>query len=475
MKNSQRFIWAVCALVIAFGLLPSSRAEETLNDGRILIDVGQASVKQSLLALPSFVFYSSDSANSKNVEIGQKMFDTVQNDLTVTGLFTLIKPAAYLEDVSKVGLRPAPQDANGFDFAKWKTIGTDFLIRGGYRVTAGKIALEIYVYFVPQAKLVFGKTYEAPIESYRQIAHTFANDVLKNLTGKPGMFMSQIVVSSNQEKKQQKEVYIMDWDGQNLRKITNHQSIAISPTWSPDNKKVAYTAFAYHKGARTRNADLFVYESKSGRRWLVSYRKGINSGAAYDPEGKYLYLTISQGGNPDIYRMTVDGNTLTRITDGPGSAMNVEPAISPDGTKIAFSSDRSGRPMVYVMNIDGSNVKRITWGGKYNSTPSWSPDGKTLAFAGQDKSHFDIFTVSVDGKNMKRLTDARRKNGTPASNEDPTFSPDGRHIMFVSDRNGNRQLYMINVDGTNERRITTDHYDYFKPKWSTNVDSSDSP
>ncbi len=437
---------------------------------QIYVDVGKAKAKQSLVAFPTLQYFGADTTNTRNIELGQNLFKTAFNDLTVSGYFTFIKEEAFLENPSKVGLKPAPGEPNGFNFPKWKTIGAEFLIRGGYRVTAGKISFEAYVYHVSQAKLIFGRTYEGSADSARKIAHTFANDLMKNLTGQKGMFLTKVVVSSDRAKANQKEIFVMDWDGENVQKVTTHQSISISPAWSPRGDKIAYSSFTYHKNTKVRNADLFVYELLNGRRFLVSYRKGINSGAAFSPDNQFLFLTISQGGTPDIYRMTLDGKSLLRITDGPGNAMNVEPAISNDGKKIAFSSDRSGKPMIYVMNIDGSGSRRITFAGKYNSTPTWSPDGQQIAFANYDKNHFDIFVINADGTNLRRLTDATKPNGHPADNEDPTFSPDGRHVMFVSDRTGTNQLYIISPDGLNERRITFDKFNYFKPKWGPFTD-----
>lgn len=460
------------AILVSHSVLPSAYAQS----GKIYIDVGEAQVKKSLMALPPFLYYGSQGSSKKNIEAGQELFKTVHNDLNISSYFNFIKPEAFLEDTSKTGLKPAPGEANGFQFQNWKTIGTDFLIRGGYRVNGDKLSFEVYTYYVPQAKLVFGKTYEGTIGSARKIAHTFANDVIENLTKKKGMFLTKVVVSSDRPpsgesyQSGKKEIWVMDWDGANANKITNHDSIAISPAWSPDGEQVAYTAFAYHKKAKTRNADLFLYNLTSGKRWLISYRKGINSGAAFHPDGKHILLTLSQGGTPDIFQMTTDGKSLRRLTRGPGGAMNVEPAVSPDGTKVAFSSDRSGKPMVYIMDLKTQKATRKTFAGKYNATPSWSPDGKKIAFAGYDKGHFDIFVMNADGTDLKRLTDAKRKNGTAASNEDPTFSPDGRHVMFVSDRDGNKQLYLVNVDGTDERRLTFDRYNYFKPKWSPLLD-----
>lgn len=466
-KTFKTFFFSLLALALLSSLPPTSR--EVRSDD-IYINIGEANIKKSLLAIPSMLYFGTNPSSKANIDVGQELFKVINNDLTVSGFFTLIKPEAFLEDPAKTSLKPAPGDPKGFDFNKWKTIGTEFLIRGGYRVSGDKVSLEIFLYHVPKASLVMGKTYEGSRSSIRTIAHTFADDAIKALTGKRGMFRTKIVASVQSGGVGNKEIYVMDWDGENQKKITDHKSIAISPAWSNNGKKVAYTAFAYHTKAKTRNPDLFIYELETGKRWLVSYRKGQNSGATFLPGDDNLLLTLSQGGTPDIFKMTADGKSLSPLTNGPGKSMNVEPDYSPNSGKVAFSSDRSGKPMVYTMDLDGGSVKRLTFAGKYNANPSWSPDGKKIAFAGYDKGNFDIFVINADGSNLKRLTAATKSNGRNADNEQPSWSPDGRHIVFVSDRTGLNQVYMISPDGSNERRLTYDRNAYFQPKWSPFLD-----
>ncbi len=453
----------VTQLIILFSI--TFAFQNTFAKGKIYIDIGQAQAKKSLLALPGFQYYGSKTDRSA-IKKGQELFSIIANDLSVSNYFTFIQPKAFLEDTSKVGLKPAPGAAKGFDFSKWKTIGTEFLIRGGYYTVGNNIKFEVYLYYVPQAKLVFGKSYEGPRSTLRKLAHTFSDDVVKKLTGKKSIFNTKLVVASNYGGLKNRAIWVMDWDGKNRKRITNENTVHISPAWSIDGKKIAYTGYAYHPKSKTRNADLFIYELSSAKRWLLSYRKGINSGANFTPDGNNILLTLSQGGNPDIFRMNTNGKNLVRITRGPNRAMNVEPAMSPDGKMIAFSSDRGGRPMIYTMNSNGSKIRRITEAGKYNATPSWAPDSKRFVFAGFDKGHFDLFIVDKNGTNMERLTSARKPNGKWADNESPSFSPDGRYIVFTSNRSGKKQLYIISPDGSNERRITVDNYSYVKPKWS---------
>jgi TolB protein len=464
-------IFLICiSLAIALNIFISLSADRrAFAQTKIFLDVGEARVRRSKLAIPSFQNLSAK-VSPGDESAGYELFSVINNDLDVTGLFAKMDPKSFLEDTSSTGLRPASSAPNGFQFTTWKSLETEFLIRGGYQVVNGKITLEIYAYYVPQGQLILGKKYDGPTKNAYKIGHTFANDFIKAVTGKPSFFNSQIVVAIDGGASTNREIYIADWDGQHATPITSHNTITVSPAWSKNGEFVAYTAYVKRKigaGPAKRNPDLFIYELKTKRRWLVSYRDGLNSGAEFLPDNKNLLLTLSFNKSADIYKMTLDGKSISQLTKGPAGAMNVEPAISPDGNTIAFSSDRSGQPMIYTMNMAGGNVKRHTFAGHYNSTPTWSNDGKKIAFAGFDreKNNFDVFVMNADGTEMLRLTSAKKANGKWANNEDPAFSPDGRQVMFISDRVGNKQLYMVNVDGSNERRISYDNKYYSKPKW----------
>lgn len=432
----------------------------------IYIKVGDAKVKRSLLALPPFQFLGSPTVNPNYRSIGQELFTVFNNNLDVSAYFQFINPNAYLEDTSKVGLRPAPGEPGGFNFENWKKIGTEFLVRAGYRIEKNDLYLEAYVYHVNEAKSILAKTYKGTTNDARLIAHTFANDLIFALTGKKGYFTSKIVVSSDRAGGKAKEIFIMDWDAANVVRKTFTKNISISPNWSPDGKSILYTTYTFHKNAKQTNTDLLSLDLISNKKYVLSWQRGVNSGGTYSPDGKHIYLSISNGDNHDIYRIDPDGKNRVQITKGKFGELNVEPSVSPDGKKIAFSSTRNGRkPMIYIMNTDGSDIKQVTYAGDYNSSPSWSPDGKKIVFAGQDKTHYDIFIMNADGTGLERLTSAKMKNGRPADNEYPTFSPDGRQVMFTSKRTGTHQLYLINIDGTGERRLTFDQANYYSPKW----------
>jgi TolB protein len=437
---------------------------------QIYIKMGDAQTKKSLVALPPLQFEGNPSSTTNYQSIGTDIFRVMENDMLVSSYFQFINQTAFLEDTAHTTIRPFPGDPKGFKFDSWKQIGAEFLIRGSYSVSGGDLSLEIVAYSVPRASVVLAKKYKGSLSLLRRIAHTFTNDLLEALTGKRGCFLSKVAVASDRAGGKVREIYTMDWDGNGIEKVTNHKSIALSPTWSPDGTRIAYTAFVERTQTKTRNADMFIYEPLSKKRWLVSYRQGLNSGANFSPDGKDLYLTLSQNGNPDIYKIDTDGAMVARLTSGPRGAMNVEPAISPDGHKLALSSDRSGQPMIYTMDASGGNIKRMTFAGHYNATPAWSPDGKKIAFGGWEVDHFDVFTMNADGSGMVRITSAKKPGGHWSMNEDPVFSADGRLLMYTSNRTGSNQIYISNLDGSEERRITNDNFNYFKPKWSVNIE-----
>lgn len=431
------------------------------------IKIGDAQAKKSNLAFP-LMNQLNATKTGNHVKLAAQVHNTAVKDLELSTYFNILSPSAFLEDTSTTSIKSQVIDASGFKFDTWKTIGAEFLVRSSFALIGDDISVEMYLYHVNEAKAIVGKKYFAKSNSASRIGHTLANDVLEALTGRRGVFLSKIVTTSDSTG--HKEVVTMNWDGSEQEMITRDRNVAISPNWSPNGKKLLYSVYTRRVKSHQMNLTLFEHDLITNKRMIISNSNGLNSGGSYSPDGKHIYFTMSKGGSPDLYKINIAGDVVTRLTKGPAGAMNVEAAVSTDGSKIAFSSDRGGNPAIYIMNADGSNVKRLTFQGKYNSTPTWSPDGKKIAFASQIDNYFDIFVMNSDGTNLRRITTATKANGKRASNEDPSFSPDGRFIVFTSNRTGSYQIFVTNIDGTEERRVTRDSYNYYKPKWSNNLE-----
>lgn len=467
MKNIKKI--ALIAILCFAGQLSFAQTPQfatAKSSDQIYINIGRAQVKKSLIAMPGIQVQKDNTDFKKARDLIQH---TIEKDLNFSTYFQFIPASSFLEKPNTVSYLPKSLDPKrGFDFQKWKDNNAEFLIQGLVKSASSKgVEIRLYLYYIPQNKLVFEKEYTGTTQFPQSIGHDFANDVMQKLTGLPSIFKTKILAGSDRGGGGNKEIFEMNWDGSQMQQLTFHKSITLSPTWSPGGNQIAYSAFTIDPRKGARNANLYIYDLRSKKRVLISSRTGINSGSAFLPNGKSLLMTLSATGTPDIYKLGLDGKVETRVTSGPFGAMNVEPAISPDGQQIAFSSDRSGRPMIYTMGIAPiTPAKRITRAGKYNATPSFSPDGKKIVFAGWDQNHFDIFIMNTDGTNLKRLTQDKRPNGSWASNESPSFSPDGRFIVFTSNKTGRKQLFITNTEGSITVPITNDNFNYFQPKWS---------
>ncbi len=411
------------------------------------IAVGSAKTKKTVLALPEI----RNAGAAKLSAAAKTIQETVYNDLMFMDLFKFLSPSAFIENPTTSGL-----GANEFKMSDWTSIGAEFVIKSGLALAeSGNLSLDAYLYDTHGNKQVFAKKYVGAPGDAKLIGHTFANQIVEALTGLPGVFQTKIAMSC--ERGGKKEIYVMNFDGTEVKQVTRHHSIAFAPAWSPDGSKIAYSLFTRHRN-NIKNIDLYEIDFNTESYKMLSNRKGINSGAAYSPDGSKIALTMSFLGNPEIFSLDPANGTVTRLTSSFG--FDVDPAFSPDGKQLAFVSSRTGIPMVFSMGIDGSKVQRLTYAGRYNATPSWSPTNNKLAFAGWIDGRFDVFIMNPDGSHIERLTKDQ------GNNEDPSFSPDGNFVVFSSNRTGQQNVYVMNIDGTFVKRLTYGLGNCVAPKWS---------
>lgn len=309
--------------------------------------------------------------------------------------------------------------------------------------------------YVVEARLIdatgatqLGNRYRGPAAALTRIAHTLANDLVRSQTGKAGIFLSQIAMASNRDGVW--EIYLMDWDGNNQRRITTHNALSILPSWSPDNERMVYTSFV--RGT----SDMYIINRRGGGRTRITTNLGLNTSATFSPVSNDIAFVGSVNGNPDIYVIRDDGTNLRRLT----STQSIEstPEWSPQGRQISFTSGRSGTPQIYVMDADGTNVRRISFQGDWNDDATWSPDGEQIAYTSRVGGRFLIRIASL-------ITGESRTIAGEGSNEQPTWSPDGQWIAFQSNRSGKWQIYRIRVDGTDLHQLTTQGHNK-EPDWS---------
>ncbi|HEV7921046.1 MAG TPA: hypothetical protein VGR02_09685 [Thermoanaerobaculia bacterium] len=297
-------------------------------------------------------------------------------------------------------------------------------------------------------QLQYGKRYRGTRPALTMMAHLVAGALVRSVSGRPGIFLSQIGFASNRGGAF--EIWLMDWDGGNQRQITQHSALSILPSWSPDNERMVYTSFA--RGT----SDMYVISRRGGGRIRLATGLNLNTSATFSPLGNDIAFVGSVSGNPDIYLIRDDGSNLRRLTTS--QSIESTPEWSPNGRQISFTSGRSGTPQIYVMDAEGTNVRRISFEGEWNDDATWSPDGEQIAFTSRVNGRFQIRIANV-------TTMESRIIAGEGSNEQPTWSPDGRWIAFQSNRSGRWQIYRMRVDGTGIEQLTFEGENK-DPDWS---------
>ncbi|MGH7508285.1 MAG: LpqB family beta-propeller domain-containing protein [Gemmatimonadales bacterium] len=276
---------------------------------------------------------------------------------------------------------------------------------------------------------------------FRLEVHRLSDEIARWASGTSGAAASRLLFVSNGR------VYRADTDGHDMVPITPAGQTALSPAWSPDGQRVAFTNLGEGRGG------VIVQTLSTGATFVVpGSQTALNITPAFSPDGRTLAFAHSDERGTDIYTANVvERCCAQRLTVG-RFADNLSPTFSPDGRRIAFISTRAGPPQLYVMAADGTDQELLApfdFGATGSSNaPEWSPDGARVVFHREVSGSPQIFLVDVAGRRVRQLTSSGR-------NEDPTWAPDGRHVAFVSDRSGRRQIWIVDIETGRVRQLAT--------------------
>jgi TolB protein len=402
------------------------------------------------LAIADFVARA-DSAKGHSALFTQ----VVRDDLQFSGILELASPSFYPPQ--------APGVPAELRYPAWTDPPTNanYVGFGNLSESTAEVAIEAWLYDVrsPTSQAVVGKVYRgAPTDAQvRKFAHQFADDIIGNLSGGlPGVAGTQIAFVSSRSGS--KEVWVMDYDGANQRQLTSLKSISLTPRWSPDASRIAFTCFAPYGGVTS--AQICMYSLDTGKQVSFPRFRGTNTTPAWSPDGTQIIFSSSMLGNPELFVADVNGGRPKRLTIANGAS--ISPTWNPKtGQTIAFVSDRDGYPQLFLMNSDGTSTTKLDLPDMgYVIDPAWAPNGQLLAFSWRRPSgNYDIYVMESASQQIVELTRDQ------ARNERPSWAPDGRHIVFESTRGGTRQIWTMLADGAQPHQLTaTGHNE--SPNWS---------
>jgi len=406
--------------------------------GQSQVDLVIRTVAETRLAIPDF---HARGVADEETQSALKVFNKVLWDNLVFSAFFEL-PGKSFYPVAEIR---TPVDVV---FEEWlrPSVDVDFLAFGNLQVYETAVVVEAYLFDTKTGQQVIGKRYTiADSRLIRGVAHQFADDVVIQLSAgaSQGVAQSQMAFSSTKSGSQ--EVYLMDYDGYNVRTITANGGLNKFPNWSPDNTKLTFVT----KLPNTNGWQLWIQDLAGGRA-VVRTPSSYVSSAVLSPDGDRLVFSsrTKSGVDSDIFLTNLDGSQARNLTRNP--AIDTSATWSPSGAQLAFISDRSGTPQLWAMESDGTNVRRLVLEGGHCDSPSWSPDGRFILYSWQAPGHWkhDIYIVEVATNEILQLTSGR------GSNEQPDWSPDGRHIAFQSTRSGTKQVFIMNVDGKNLKQVT---------------------
>jgi TolB protein len=437
MKDLKRLAAVTLFMLFLFSRGPAH--------GKVYIDIDSPSFQRFPIAIADFKPLR---AGAETGDLPVWFADTLSRDILITGYFNVIDRKAFLEDASRAGIT-----GEGTRFADWVTIGAEYLIKGGFQTEGRQFTTEFRLFDAVKGELIVGKRYVGTPDDKNRMVVQFANEVLQALTGEAGLFDTRIAFVKKSGNTS--DLFTINFDGSDLLRITNYGTLTLSPRWSPDGRRLAFTCF------KDGNPDVYVRDLTGGSTEKIVSYPGLNLPGSWSRDGSRLLVTLSRDGNQEIYEMTVRSRLLQRLTRE--FSIDVSPVRSPDETRVAFVSNRHGSPQIYIMDADGGNVRRLTLDGNYNTSPAWSPKGKRIAYEGSVNGRFQIFVINEEGGAPQQLTFGG------GDHETPTWSPDGRYLAYSVRGYGKSRIEIMNAGGQNIRVLHEANDGCQSPFWSPHL------
>lgn len=274
--------------------------------------------------------------------------------------------------------------------------------------------------------------------------------ILKQLFEVKDLCMSKMAFCAQQQIGV-KEIYIADYDGTNVKKITGNRTLSVEPDWEPGQKRLVYTLYS------KMFTDIVEYDLSSKRSRRLIQFPGLNAGAAVSPDGRYFAVILSKDGKVDLYIKSINTKWIKRLTNS--SSSESSPCWSPSGGKLCFVSDQTGRPDLYIINAGGGQAQKLPTMGNEAVSPDWSADNKIIYSAKMGRN-YAIALLDLNGKEPARIVVSAAGDW-----ETPSWAPDNRHVVASRAFNGRSDIYVIDTWTGQAKRILAGKIPFSLPSW----------
>ncbi len=370
-----------------------------------------------------------------------------------------LRNSGALAPLSESSLLPAPAVGSAVDYGVWQQLKARYLVIGRAEAVAGgyRLQYELYDVATHERWLSEAVTVAGTQAQLRQGAHYIADRVFERITGTKGAFRTKLayVTAQGLGNNQHFGLYISDQDGYGPQEVLTSSEPILSPSWSPDGRKLAYVSFEDKRPA------IYVQELATGRRLKLASFVGINGAPSWSPDGRSLAMALSKDGTPDIYLMDLATRNLKRLTQD--RAINTEPDFSPDGKSLIYTSDKGGQPQLYRMDLATGSAQRMTFTNRYNAGGHYSPDGRNIYLVTRSNQGFQVARQDVASGRLSVMTNT-------VWDEAPAVAPNGTIVVYATQKGARGELNAVSADGRASFAIPSAEGNVREPAWSPFLD-----